>query len=98
MLFGFGIAWFLLIKTPYVGVLVYGIAEASTAYLITKITDPPPPPQEEVPFVESQVKWQNKTQFLTLPLHLLDANNAKTTDPEPTVAGRATALPEKKFT
>lgn len=31
-------------KIPLLGVLIYGIAEASTAYLITKITDPPPPP------------------------------------------------------
>ncbi|KAF8449644.1 hypothetical protein BGX38DRAFT_1060677, partial [Terfezia claveryi] len=44
LLLGFGVGWMLLVKVPLVGVLVYGIAEASTAYLITKITSPVPPP------------------------------------------------------
>lgn len=44
LLLGFGVGWMLLMKIPLVGVLVYGIAEASTAYLITKITEPVPPP------------------------------------------------------
>lgn len=30
--------YYFLIKIPLLGVLIYGIAEASTAYLITKIT------------------------------------------------------------
>lgn len=42
VLFGFGLGFYVLVKIPLVGVLIYGIAEASTAYLITKITDPPP--------------------------------------------------------
>lgn len=49
LLLGFGIGWVLLVKIPLAGVLVYGIAEASTAYLITKITEPvPPPPSSSV--------------------------------------------------
>lgn len=44
LLLGFGVGWMLLMKIPLVGVLVYGIAEASTAYLITKVTEPVPPP------------------------------------------------------
>lgn len=44
LLLGFGVGWMLLMKIPLVGVLIYGIAEASTAYLITKITEPVPPP------------------------------------------------------
>jgi hypothetical protein len=63
------------LKIPLVGVLIYGIAEASTAYLITKITDPPPPPAESKEWAEQQVQWQNKHEFMSIPLHLLDANN-----------------------
>lgn len=31
LLFGFGVGFYLLIKVPLLGVLIYGIAEASTA-------------------------------------------------------------------
>ena len=55
--------------------LIYGIAEASTAYLITKITDPPPPPTYAGGYAETQTQWQNKVEFLTLPLENLDAYN-----------------------
>lgn len=83
VLFGFGVAFFLLIKIPYVGVLIYGIAEASAAYLITKITDPPPPldvnnPKATQDFVQSQVHWKNKKDFMKLPLNKLDAMNVVT--------------------
>ena len=65
------------------GVLVYGIAEASTAFLITKITEPPPPPpndeRERVQFVESQVSWRNKNKFLSLNVADWDALNVVTT-------------------
>jgi hypothetical protein len=54
---------------------VYGVAEASTAYLITKITDPPPPPAQEEKYAASQVLWRNKHEFLSLPLAALDAVN-----------------------
>ena len=63
--------------------LIYGIAEASTAYLITKITDPPPPPSDGEQFAESQVTWKNKQEFLRLPLANLDASNADTEESEP---------------
>lgn len=65
-------------KTPFIGVLMYGVAEASTAYLITKITDPPPSPVESEGFAESQVTWKNKHEFLRLPLDNLDKLNAVT--------------------
>ncbi|PVH20594.1 hypothetical protein CXQ85_002389 [Candidozyma haemuli] len=43
ILFGFGLCHFLLIRRlPWVGLLLYGFAESSVAYLVTKITDPPP--------------------------------------------------------
>jgi hypothetical protein len=67
-----------LLRIPLLGVLIYGIAEASTAYLITKITDPPPPPVYSEGFAESQVQWKNKHEFLRLPLADLDAHNVLT--------------------
>ncbi|KFA79141.1 hypothetical protein S40288_05717 [Stachybotrys chartarum IBT 40288] len=72
VLFGFGLGFYILIRVPLVGVLIYGIAEASTAYLITKITDPPPSPQEMETFAASQQVWRNKHEFLSLELVNLD--------------------------
>jgi hypothetical protein len=77
VLFGFAMTFTVILKVPLVGVLIYGIAEASTAYLVTKITDPPPPPAESAGFAEKQVHWQNKHEFMSLPLAALDALNAK---------------------
>jgi len=54
---------------------MYGVAEASTAYLVTKITDPPPPPAESEGFAESQVVWKNKHDFLQLSLDSIDKLN-----------------------
>ncbi|KAI2602696.1 formamidase [Hypoxylon sp. NC1633] len=80
LLFGFGIGFYTLLRVPLLGVLIYGIAEASTAYLITKITDPPPPPEasrsEVENFATSQQVWTNKHEFLSLPLASLDALGA----------------------
>ncbi|GAM85736.1 hypothetical protein ANO11243_037440 [Dothideomycetidae sp. 11243] len=75
VLFGFGVGFFVFLKIPLLGVLIYGIAEASTAFLITKITDPPPPPSDWQKYAESQVHWRNKHEFLKLPLDKLDAHN-----------------------
>ena len=86
----------MMVKIPLIGVLVYGIAEASTAYLITKITDPPPPPSERKAYIESQVTWENKNKFLTLTLANLDANN--TDSGSSTENALYSELPEKKFT
>ncbi|KAL7267494.1 hypothetical protein RUND412_009915 [Rhizina undulata] len=79
LLFGFGVGFYLLIKVPILGVLIYGIAEASTAYLVTKITDPPPEPEDKEveQYKASQVKWQNKHEFLKLDLDSLDKLNVK---------------------
>ncbi|KAM0348295.1 hypothetical protein ACHAPU_004263 [Fusarium lateritium] len=73
VLFGFGLGFYILVKIPLVGVLVYGIAEASTAYLITKITDPPPPPQDMTEFTEREQNWSNKHEFLNLSLANIDS-------------------------
>lgn len=77
VLYGFAFAFFLFLKVPLLGVLIYGIAEASTAYLITKITEPPPPPQEAEEFKKKDVRWDNKHEFLSLPLDAVDKINAK---------------------
>jgi hypothetical protein len=99
VLFGFGVGFFVFLKIPLVGVLIYGIAEASTAYLITKITDPPPPPAEAKEYAESQIKWTNKHEFMSLPLTLLDAVNTDVADPSnPSKGGGpSTELPEKQY-
>jgi hypothetical protein len=81
------------LKIPLVGVLIYGVAEASTAYLITKITDPPPTPTESVGFAASQVAWKNKHEFMSLPLAALDAINVKEEKPRPKIDG----YPSQKF-
>lgn len=72
LLFGFGVGFYTLIRVPLLGVLVYGIAEASAAYLITKVTDPPPPPADSEAFAASQQEWTNKQKFLSLSLANLD--------------------------
>lgn len=77
LLFGFGIGFYTLLRVPLLGVLIYGIAEASTAYLITKITDPPPPPAQSAGFAASQQEWKNKHEFLSLDLANMDAIHGK---------------------
>ncbi|KAM7197171.1 hypothetical protein V8F20_006720 [Naviculisporaceae sp. PSN 640] len=88
LLFGFGIGFYILLRVPLLGVLIYGIAEASTAYLITKVSDPPPPPSQSQGFTSSQIEWKNKAKFLSLPLANIDALNKEPppyseTDPYP---------------
>lgn len=72
LLFGFGIGFYVLLRVPLLGVLIYGIAEASTAYLITKVTDPPPPQADSVAFAANQQVWTNKQKFLSLSLANMD--------------------------
>jgi hypothetical protein len=74
LLFGFGVGFYIFLRIPLLGVLIYGVAEASTAYLITKITDPPPPPAKSEGFAASQQEWKNKHEFLNLNLSELDAH------------------------
>ena len=98
VLFGFSVAFAVMIKIPLLGVLVYGIAEASTAYLITKITEPPPPPGANKEYIESEVRWKNKHLFLDLPLGKLDEFNAKLTGAEERgLKDRLSQTPGKKF-
>lgn len=99
VLFGFALAFTLMVKVPLVGVLIYGIAEASTAYLITKITEPPPPPSESKEYAEREVRWKNKHQFLELPLDKLDKVVVSNVGHEEAQAAkRAQELPGRKFT
>ncbi|KAI9658120.1 MAG: hypothetical protein M1829_006846 [Trizodia sp. TS-e1964] len=96
LLFGFAIGFYIFLKIPLLGVLIYGIAEASTAYLITKITDPPPPPHQAEGFAESQVRWKNKFEFLRLPLGNLDAHNISANEAEQNPLATVPAYESKK--
>jgi hypothetical protein len=99
VLFGFSAAFAVMVKVPLFGVLIYGIAEASTAYLITKITEPPPPPGEnEAEFIESEVRWKNKHQFLNLPFDKLDEINERMTGAENIGKAALPETPSRKFT
>ncbi|KMP05689.1 transmembrane protein UsgS [Coccidioides immitis RMSCC 2394] len=94
VLFGFALGFYTMIKIPLIGVLIYGLAEASTAYLVTKITDPPPPPADSEGFVESQIQWTNKHRFLKLPLGSLDQYNVP---PDDENEKNKQEMPQKKF-
>lgn len=99
VLFGFSVAFAVMVRIPLFGVLIYGIAEASTAYLITKITEPPPPPGSNQEFIDSEVRWKNKHLLLNLPLDRLDEFNARMTgaDDVSKQADRVTSMPGKNF-
>lgn len=79
LLFGFGIGFYILLRVPLLGVLIYGVAEASTAFLITKVTDPPPSPSEAEAgnYAASQQEWKNKQKFLSLSLGNMDKIHEK---------------------
>ncbi|OCT47598.1 putative transmembrane protein UsgS [Cladophialophora carrionii] len=102
VLFGFSAAFAVMVKIPLLGVLIYGIAEASTAYLITKITEPPPPPGPggvaEKEFIESEVRWKNRHLFLNLPLDRLDEFNARMVGAEKVTKSDVLEVPRQKFT
>ena len=78
--------------------LIYGIAEASTAYLITKITDPPPPPQEAEEFKKKDVRWDNKHEFLNLPLNAVDKINARISERRAGSVDAGADLKDRQFT
>lgn len=96
VLFGFGVGFFIFVKIPLVGVLIYGLAEASTAYLITKITEPPPGPEEAEDFKKDSLRWKNKHEFLSLPWEKMDAYNISMHSNQPSSEVRQT--PRKQFT
>lgn len=101
VLYGFALAFFVVLKIPLLGVLIYGIAEASTAYLITKITNPPPPPVDADEFKERDVRWVNKHEFLSLPLDALDKTNVTASGSalKPTTTGTTPeSIPGRQFT
>ncbi|KAL3426151.1 transmembrane protein UsgS [Phlyctema vagabunda] len=95
LLFGFGIGFYIFQRIPLLGVLIYGIAEASTAYLITKITDPPPPPTKIEGFAASQQKWKNKHEFLNLKLSAIDAHNSSRRVEDSRAQASTSGLPSK---
>lgn len=64
LLFGFGLCYYYLIyQFPWVGILIYGFAESSIAYLITKVSDPPPSHISQlINWNSSQLVWDKETE------------------------------------
>ncbi len=61
ILYGFSFCFYFLMKIPFVGVLMYGFAEASSAYLISKVTEPIPETGPLIEnWIEEEVLWTNK--------------------------------------
>ncbi|TVY55883.1 hypothetical protein LCER1_G001946 [Lachnellula cervina] len=69
LLFGFGVGFYIFLRIPLLGVLIYGIAEASTAYLITNMPRVP-------------VSLHRLENVETL-VPFLDSEALKVTDPPP---------------
>lgn len=69
IMFGFGCGFYWFLKVPFVGVLAYGIAEASSAYLISKVSEPLPPPgssnHDLEKWVQHEIEWTTKEKFLS---------------------------------
>lgn len=70
VLFGFGLVFYWLLRLPFLGVLFFGVAQASAAFLIQKVSDiPPEPPTTKTAieaYAQSQIAWKNKKHFLIL--------------------------------
>lgn len=91
LLFGFAVGFYTFLRIPLLGVLIYGIAEASTAYLITKITSPPPPPAQSAGFTEKEQQWKNKHEFLNLSFDQLDEPERE----QQSSSGTSSAIPNE---
>ncbi|GBL49942.1 hypothetical_protein [Candidozyma auris] len=65
LLFGFGLCHYLIIRRlPWVGLLLYGFAESSVAYLVTKVSDPPPRQISQlVKWNSSQLVWNREKEL-----------------------------------
>lgn len=58
VLFGFSLPFFLLMRLPYIGVLMYGLAVASAAFLVSKVSHSPPRDTSELKvYAEREVPW-----------------------------------------
>lgn len=68
IMFGFGMAFYWLVKNlPMVSrVLIYGIAQASVAFLVTKVSQPPPKVYgaQLLRWIENEVVWTEQDTFL----------------------------------
>lgn len=66
ILFGFGCGFYLLLQVPFMGLVVYATSQASMAYLITKVSEPPPSPGPQMfKWVENEVVWTAQDRFLS---------------------------------
>lgn len=68
VLFGFGLCYFTLIYyLPWVGILIYGFAESSAAFLVTKVSDPPPEQVHQlIDWNATQLVWNKEKEHYIL--------------------------------
>ncbi|KAH3668010.1 hypothetical protein OGAPHI_001764 [Ogataea philodendri] len=60
-LYGFSLVFYLVLRLPIVGLIAFGIAEAATGHLTTKITEPPPASTDKiVEWVQEQCLWNKE--------------------------------------
>lgn len=68
ILFGFGMAFYWIVKNLPMAtwVLIYGVAQASVAFLVTKVSQPPPTVYGPQLFrwIENEVVWTKQDNFL----------------------------------
>lgn len=58
LLFGFSLPFVILLRIPFIGILTYGIASSSAAFLVSKVTHPPPTdPSLMVKYADEEVLW-----------------------------------------
>lgn len=61
IMFGFGCGFYWAIKLPLVGIIMYGIAQASAAYLVTKVSEPLPLDSKFYPeWTANELKWTQR--------------------------------------
>ncbi len=58
VLLGFSLPFYLALRIPYLGILAYGIASASAAFLVSKVSNPPPDNRSELgEYIMNELSW-----------------------------------------
>ncbi|KAG0231348.1 hypothetical protein BGW41_002214 [Actinomortierella wolfii] len=60
VLLGFGVVFYIGCSVPLVGVAIFGLAQASSAFVLQSLADPPPPP---VPIVKSSSRSSSSSSL-----------------------------------
>jgi hypothetical protein len=97
LVFGFALPFVLALRVPYIGVLAYGLASASAAFLVSKVTTPPPEDADEAAlkaYAEQEMIWtQGRRNLVKAGLEKLDAAGALHND-----SARSTQLEQERST